>query len=75
MKTPMQELIDKITLKTVGGYTYLLPIISRLELDLLLEKEKEAMCKFQELSQRTDFWVEYDGSEDCFEKTFNTKEK
>ena len=41
----------------------------------LLEKEKEVMCEFQDLAQRTDFWVEYDGAEGCFAKTFNTKEK
>ena len=40
-----------------------------------LEKEKEVMCKFQDLAQRSDFWVEYEGAEDCFDITFNTKEK
>ena len=40
-----------------------------------LEKEKEVMCEFQDLAQRSDFWVEYDGAEGCFDKTFNTKEK
>ena len=41
----------------------------------LLEKEKEVMCEFQDLAQRSDFWVEYDGAEGCFDKTFKTKEK
>ena len=41
----------------------------------MLEKEKEAMCQFQSDGQRTDFWVKYEDSEDCFNKTFNTKER
>ena len=41
--------------------------------ELQLEKEKEVMCKFQDLAQRSDFWVEYEGAEDCFDKTFNSK--
>jgi hypothetical protein len=43
--------------------------------ELMLEKEKEIMCQFQEDGQSTDFWVKYDSWEDCFDKTFNTKEK
>ena len=40
-----------------------------------LKKEKEVMCESQDLAQRSDFWVEYDGAEGCFDKTFKTKEK
>ena len=43
--------------------------------ELQLEKEKEVMCEFQSNGQRTDFWVKYSDNEDCFNKTFNTKEK
>jgi hypothetical protein len=43
--------------------------------ELMLEKEKEIMCQFQEDGQSTDFWVKYDSWEDCFDKTFNTKEQ
>jgi hypothetical protein len=41
----------------------------------LLEKEKEIICQFQSNGQQTDFYVKYENSEDCFDKTFNTKEK
>lgn len=41
----------------------------------LLEKEKEQMCEFQDKAQYTDFWIKYDGAEDCFDKTFNNEEK
>ena len=71
MATPMQELIDEMQ-KSPLMFASALTLIEEMR---MLEKEKEVMCEFQELAQRTDFWVEYDGSEDCFEKTFNTKEK
>ncbi len=45
------------------------------KIESMLEKEKERMCEFQDLAQRTDFWVEYDGAEGCFDKTFKTKEQ
>ena len=41
MKTPMQELIEKITLKTRGDNTFLLPSISNSDIEELLEKEKQ----------------------------------
>ena len=41
----------------------------------LLEKEKKVMCEFQDKAQYTDFWVKYDGADDCFEQTFKTTEK
>ena len=74
-KTPMQELID--TFEEMRS-----PIDSKVDVDFaislvksMLEKEKEVMCEFQDLAQRSDFWVEYDGAEGCFDKTFKTKEK
>ena len=73
MKTPMQELID--TFEEMRS-----PIDSKVDVDFaislvksMLEKEKEVMCEFQDLAQRSDFWVEYDGAEGCFDKTFKTK--
>lgn len=51
------------------------PRIIEEKIESLLEKEKEVMCKFQDLAQRSDFWVEYEGAEDCFDITFNTKER
>jgi len=33
------------------------------------------MCQFQSDGQRKDFWVKYEDNEDCFNKTFNTKER
>ena len=75
MKTPMQELID--TFEEMRS-----PIDSKVDVDFaislvksMLEKEKEVMCEFQDLAQRSDFWVEYDGAEGCFDKTFKTKQK
>ena len=72
--TPIQELID--TFEEMRS-----PIDSKVDVDFaislvksMLEKEKEVMCEFQDLAQRSDFWVEYDGAEGCFDKTFKTKE-
>ena len=79
MKTPMQELIEQLkfcrnnTKRDSPEQTAYAVAIAHAE--SLLEKEKEVMCKFQDLAQRSDFWVEYDGAEGCFDKTFNTKEK
>lgn len=77
MKTPMQELISVIRKRQededVQPFMWLEQIVELAE--SMLEKEKEVMCKFQDLAQRSDFWVEYDGAEGCFDKTFNTKEK
>jgi hypothetical protein len=44
------------------------------EAQALLEKEKVVMCEFQDKAHFKDFWVKYEGSEDCFDKTFKTKE-
>jgi len=41
----------------------------------MLEKEKEVMCQFQSDGQWKDFYVKYEDNEDCFDKTFNTKER
>ena len=73
----MQELISVIRKRQededVQPFMWLEQIVELAE--SMLEKEKEMMCKFQDLAQRSDFWVEYEGAEDCFDKTFNTKEK
>ena len=79
-KTPMQELIEYTTdlLHTFDSEERVAMVVLdylKTNKRSLLEKEKEVMCEFQDLAQRSDFWVEYDGAEGCFDKTFNTKEK
>ena len=79
-KTPMQELIEYTTdlLHTFDSEERVaMAVLDYLKTNKrsLLEKEKEVMCEFQDLAQRSDFWVEYDGAEGCFDKTFKTKEK
>jgi hypothetical protein len=80
MKTPMQELqaalkdleavyIGNDWMREVIGIRQALNLIEH----IYLKKEKDIMCQFQEYGQSTDFWVKYDGWEDCFEQTFNTK--
>jgi hypothetical protein len=71
MKTPMQELIDKINNEEFDHLDDCKMFIQ----EYMLEKEKEMMCEFQDKAQFRDFWVKYEGSEDCFDKTFKTKEK
>ena len=77
MKTPLQELINivKERSENVNSMPFMWngDIIKIAE--SLLEKEKEIMCQFQSDGQQTDFYVKYENSEDCFDKTFNTKEK
>ena len=73
MKTPMQELLEWI--RTTLPMDLETPRMIEQKIESMLEKEKEVMCEFQDLAQRSDFWVEYDGAEGCFDKTFNTKEK
>ena len=80
MKTPMQELIEYTTdlLHTFDSEERVaMAVLDYLNTNKrsLLEKEREVMCEFQDLAQRSDFWVEYDGAEGCFDKTFKTKEK
>ena len=78
MKTPIQELLEQLKEQRLSpsppSDKFLVDGILNHEKQLL-EKEKEVMCKFQDLAQRSDFWLEYDGAEGCFDKTFNTKEK
>ena len=72
-KTPMQELLEWV--RATLPMDLDTPRMIEEKIESMLEKEKEVMCKFQDLAQRSDFWVEYDGAEGCFDKTFNTKEK
>ena len=69
MKTPMQEVYENFNLMSDAEFKAWM-----LNTDLL-EKEKDVMCQFQSDGQRKDFWVKYEDSEDCFNKTFNTKER
>jgi hypothetical protein len=82
MKTPMQELIEKLDktiesgMNTPSTWSYMDAIQSVRDIaERMLEKEKEVMCQFQSDGQRTDFFVKYEDNDDCFEQTFNTKEK
>ena len=73
-KTPMQELIW--TLKEMQQSLYPCGLHEAIEMaECMLEKEKEVMCQFQSDGQRTDFFARYEDNDDCFEQTFNTKEK
>ena len=88
MKTPMTEHIEwlknehkkytdqaqKESSMQILGYAFKIDECIK-HAESLLEKEKEVMCEFQDLAQRSDFWVEYDGAEGCFDKTFKTKEQ
>jgi len=77
MKTPLQELINIV--KERKGNENSMPFMWNGDIikiaESLLDKEKEVMCQFQSDGQQTDFYVKYENSEDCFDKTFNTKEK
>jgi hypothetical protein len=77
MKTPIQELIDIVKERKENENS--IPFMWNGDIiklaESLLEKEKEIMCQFQSDGQQTDFYVKYENSEDCFGKTFNTKEK
>jgi hypothetical protein len=81
MKTAMQELIQSLKAERMiasnewqMGYQKALSNVI-LEIESMLENEKEIMCQFQEDGQSTDFWVKYDDWEDCFDKTFNTNKQ
>lgn len=69
MKTPMQEVYENFNLMSDADFKAWM-----LNTDLL-EKEKDVMCQFQSDGQRTDFWVKYKDNDDCFDKTFKTKER
>jgi hypothetical protein len=77
MKTPLQELINIV--KERKGNENSMPFMWNGDIikiaESLLDKEKEVMCQFQSDGQQTDFYVKYENSEDCFDKTFKTKEK
>ena len=70
-KTPLQELLEWV--RATLPMDLDTPRMIEEKIESMLEKEKEVMCEFQDLAQRTDFWVEYDGAEGCFDKTFKTK--
>jgi hypothetical protein len=71
-KTAMQQVYEllKSGLSPEKVVNYLL-----IDEELMLEKEKEIMCQFQEDGQSTDFWVKYDNWEDCFDKTFKSNKQ
>jgi hypothetical protein len=77
MKTPIQELISIVKERKENENS--IPFMWNGDIikiaESLLEKEKEIMCQFQSDGQQTDFYVKYENSEDCFDKTFNPNEK
>ena len=79
MKTPIQELIENLDTFIGQGMSYSewkkLTYSGKPSIERYLEKEKDVMCQFQSDGQRKDFWVKYEDNEDCFNKTFNTKER
>ena len=75
MKTPIQEAIEKVqSLRQIDAVINPIGVIESI-LSSMLEKEKEVMCQFQSDGQWRDFYVKYEDNEDCFDKTFNTKER
>ena len=80
MKTLTEKIVDRLEAEA-KNWEHKTPqcealfMAAKIVANEFAEDEKEVMCKFQDLAQRSDFWVEYDGAEGCFDKTFNTKEK
>ena len=76
MKTPMQELYEKMFNEMQPnhpvGYNVVFGIAADMVKDML-EKEKEAMCEFAFRFNHDAFNENYIKAE--FEETFNTKEK
>ena len=73
MKTPMQELLEWV--RATLPMDLDTPRLIEEKIESMLEKEKEVMCQFQSDGQWKDFYVKYEDNEDCFDKTFNTKER
>ena len=75
MKTPMQELIERLEylIGLAEGTMYEIGLKSAKEqAESILEKEKEVMCEFADDYQRNCFQKSAD---DYFKETFNTKER
>ena len=67
----MRELLDRINNEEFDHLDDCKMFIQ----EYMLEREKEVMCQFQSDGQWRDFYVKYEDNEDCFDKTFNTKER
>ena len=81
MKTPMQELIERldkeINSKYPDGYNIVMEIAKDLT-EQMLEKEKEVMCEFAEYTRKCGFLSDQRGlmtTEELYDEYFNTKEK
>ena len=76
MKTPMQELIERldkeINSKYPDGYNIVMEIAKDLT-EQMLEKEKEVMCEFAE-EYVGSCLIDYPKIEVIFNQTFKTKE-
>ena len=71
MKTPMQELIEEMEKSPLMYAPALILISSR----KMLEKEKEVMCEFAKIWDKDLDKSLIRPAEDCFDETFNTKER
>jgi len=81
MKTPMQELYEKMFNEMQPnhpvGYNVVFGIAADMVKDML-EKEKEAMCEFAEYTRKCGFLSDQRGlmtTEELYDETFNTKEE
>ena len=77
MKTPIQELIEQLKEeRDLHGYERGLHYETAIELaEAMLEKEKEVMCEFAKLYDDDLSNSIIRTREDCFDKTFKTKER
>ena len=71
MKTPMQELLDKINNEEFDHLDDCKMFIQ----EYMLEKEKEVMCEFAESFEYSFACGDVKNIEEHFEKTFKTIEK
>jgi hypothetical protein len=69
MKTAMQELKDN-SLFTEGD-EYIQIVLKKSEWSELLEKEKEQIIKTARDVDSVNFWAEYEGFEEYYNKTYN----
>lgn len=81
MKTPMQELIERldkeINSKYPDGYNIVMEIAKDLT-EQMRKKEKEVMCEFAEYTRKCGFLSDQRGlmtTEELYDETFNTKER
>jgi hypothetical protein len=79
MKSPLREAIEIVQdYRDLGNGDYFTCNNILLQLGLLLDKEKEAMCEFADYVRKCGQQSDHRGlmtTEELFEETFNTKYK